>query len=86
MNQSVSLSQLCNRSSSLHICGYSEEVLDNLIQDGHLQGYFDYKSGEMMVDTTSVQDFLLFEEESHPDGEGFEEERADDFLSSEDML
>jgi hypothetical protein len=86
MNRSVSVSQLCNRSLILHICGYSEEVLDNLIQDGHLQGYFDYKSGEMMVDTSAVQDFLSFEEERHPNWESKQDERADDFSNLEGLL
>jgi hypothetical protein len=86
MNSLISVSQLCNRSTNLHICGYSEEVLDNLIQDGHLQGYFNTNRGEMMVDTTAVQDFLPFEEESQAYWEREQSERANDFLNLEGLL
>lgn len=56
--RSISVSQLCNRSNNLHLCGYSEEVLDNLIQNGDLQGHFDSDNGELMVDTEGIRDFL----------------------------
>jgi len=86
MNSLISVSQICNRSTNLHICGYSEEVLDNLIQNGDLQGYFDTNRGEMLVDATAVQDFLPFERESQAYCEREQSERANDFSNSEGLL
>jgi len=86
MNRSVSVSELCNRSANLHLCGYSEEVLDNLIQCGDLQGHFNADRGEMMVDTTAVLDFLPFDEESQAIWSREQSERAKDYSNSEGML
>lgn len=86
MNSSVSVSQLCNRSTNLHICGYSEEVLDNLIQNGDLKGYFSTNRGEMLVEIAAVHDFLPFERESQPLWEREQSERDGGFFTSEGLL
>jgi hypothetical protein len=59
MSSIISVRQLCNRSTNLHLCGYSEEVLDDLIQDGDLQGNYSAKLGELVVDKNSLMDFCL---------------------------
>lgn len=79
--RSISVSQLCNRSTNLHLCGYSEEVLDNLIQNGDLQGHFDSENGERMVDTDGIMDFLPSEMMSC---DSMKREQSEKAVNSED--
>lgn len=87
MSRSISVHQLCNRSTDLHLCGYTEEVLNNLIQSGDLQGYYSQRFGELMVDTNSLMDFLPSEKKSWLDLENeYEEERLTDSAVFEGLL
>lgn len=84
--RSISVSQLCNRSTNLHICGYSEEVLDNLIQNGDLQGHFDSENGETMVDTEGIMEFLPLANRNCDSMKREQDEKASDFEIDEGML
>ena len=64
MSIAISVSQLCNRSTELHLCGYSEEVLDNLIRNGDLQGFYNAELGELMVNDNVLLDFMPSERKS----------------------
>ena len=84
--RSVSVSQLCNRSTNLHLCGYSEEVLDNLIQNGDLQGYFDSENRETMVETEGVMEFLPSAYWNCDSMKREQSEKANDSKNEESML
>jgi hypothetical protein len=64
MSIAISVSQLCNRSTELHLCGYSEEVLDNLIRNGDLQGFYNAELGELMVNDNVLLNFVPSERKS----------------------
>jgi len=86
MKSVISVRQLCNRSTNLHLCGYSEEVLDDLIQNGDLQGYYSAKLGELVVDKNSLMDFLPSEKKSWFDEENDDEVKRIDLIDYEGLL
>ena len=86
MNRAISVSQLCNQSTQLHLCGYTEEVLDNLIQSGDLQGYYNAVQGELMVDKNSLMNFMPSEKVRWLEVENDYEERLSNSTYNEGML
>jgi hypothetical protein len=86
MSSSISVSQLCNRSTDLHLCGYSEEVLNNLIQNGDLQGYYNQELGDLMVDKNALMNFLPSERKCWSEMEKDDEESLTGLTDFEGML
>lgn len=60
MSRLKRVSSLCDRSQDLAILGYSEEMIDNLIRNGDLQGGYNTKTGEMMIDKSEVENFSSY--------------------------
>ena len=86
MSIAISVSQLCNRSADLHLCGYSEEVLDNLIRNGDLQGFYNAELGELMVNDNVLLSFIPSERKRWLVQENDYEEKLTDSTFHEGML
>lgn len=86
MSIAISVSQLCNRSTDLHLCGYSEEVLDNLIRNGDLQGFYNAELGELMVNDNVLLNFIPSERKRWLVQENDYEEKLTDSTFHEGIL
>ena len=86
MSRAISISQLCNRSTQLHLCGYTEEVLDNLIQSGDLQGHYNTEQGELLVDKDSLMNFMPSEKDRRLEMENDYEESLTNKSFNEGLL
>ena len=86
MSRAISISQLCNRSTQLHLCGYTEEVLDNLIQSGDLRGHYNTEQGELMVDKDSLMNFMPSEKDRRLEMENDYEESLTNKSFNEGLL
>lgn len=58
MNRLMSVANLCNKSQNLYLKGYSEEQIEELIQNGDIRGRRDPQTGVMMVEQFETIGFL----------------------------
>jgi hypothetical protein len=86
MSIAISVSQLCHRSTELHLCGYSEEVLDNLIRNGDLQGFYNAELGGLIVNDDVLLDFMPTERKRWLVQENDYEEKLINSTNYEGML
>ncbi len=58
MSGYMSVTSFCNRSHNLHLSGYSEDQIDELIQNGDISGRRDPRTGLMMMEHSETIGFL----------------------------
>ena len=58
MNGYKSVTSFYNQSHNLHLLGYSEEQINDLIMNGDIRGRKDTQTGQMMIEESETIGFL----------------------------